>query len=69
MTKERFAEIKKEYNMTSDEVDRAIGLVVTLLEEEIIDLEQQNYSEDTIGDVDSAANEVAGLCEYLEEVM
>lgn len=69
MTKERFAEIKKEYNMTSDEIDRAIGVVVTLLEEEIIDLEKQKYSEDTIGDVDSAANEVAALCEYLEEVM
>lgn len=69
MTKERFAEIKKEHNMTSDEIDRAIGVVIALLEEEIIDLEKQNYSEDTIGDVDSAANEVAALCEYIEEVM
>lgn len=69
MTKERFAEIKKEYNMTSDEIDRAIGVVITLLEEEIIDLEEQKCSEDTIGDIDSAANEVAELCTYIEEVM
>ena len=69
MTKERFAEIKKQYNMTSDEIDRAIGVVIALLEEEIIDLEEQKCSEDTIGDIDSAAKQVAGLCTYIEEVM
>lgn len=69
MTKERFAEIKKEYNVTSDEVDNAIGLIIALLEEQILDLEKQNYSEDTIGDIDLAADEVAKLCIYLEEVM
>jgi hypothetical protein len=66
MTKERFAEIKKEYGVTSDEIDRAIGIVITLLEEEIIDLEQAEY--DT-NHVDIAADEVAALCEYIEEVM
>lgn len=66
MTKERFAEIKKEYGVTSDEIDRAIGIVITLLEEEIIDLEQAEYD---INYVDIAADEVAALCEYIEEVM
>jgi hypothetical protein len=66
MTKERFAEIKKEYGVTSDEVDRAIGIVITLLEEEIIDLEQAEYDTNY---VDIAADEVAALCEYIEEVM
>ena len=66
MTKERFAEIKKEYNMTSDEIDRAIGVVITLLEQEIVDLEQAEYDTNY---VDIAADEVAALCEYIEEVM
>jgi hypothetical protein len=66
MTKERFAEIKKEYNMTSDEIDKAIGVVITLLEEEITELEQAEYD---ITDVEIAADEVAALCEYIEEVM
>lgn len=66
MTKERFAEIKKEYNMTDDEIDRAIGVVITLLEQEIVDLEQAEYDTNY---VDIAADEVAALCEYIEEVM
>lgn len=66
MTKERFAEIKKEYNMTGDEIDRAIGVVIALLEEEIIELEQAEYD---ITSVEIAADEVAALCEYIEEVM
>ena len=66
MTKERFAEIKKEYGVTSDEIDRAIGIVITLLEEKIVDLEQAEYDTNY---VDIAADEVASLCEYIEEVM
>ena len=66
MTKERFVEIKKEYNMTSDEIDRAIGVVITLLEEEIVELELAEYD---ITNVEIAADEVAALCEYIEEVM
>jgi hypothetical protein len=66
MTKERFAEIKKEYNMTSDEIDRAIGVVIALLDEEIVELEQAEYD---ITSVEIAADEVAALCEYIEEVM
>ena len=66
MTKERFAEIKKEYNMTSDEIDRAIGVVIALLEEEIVEFEQADYDTNYI---DIAADEVASLCEYIEEVM
>ena len=66
MTKERFAEIKKQYNMTSDEVDNAIGVVIALLEEESVELEQAEYD---ITSVEIAADEVAALCEYIEGVM
>ena len=66
MTKERFAEIKKGYNVTSDEVDRAIGIVIALLEEEITELEQDDYD---VTAVEIAADEVAALCEYIEGVM
>ena len=66
MTKERFAEIKKAYNMTGDEIDKAIGVVIALLEEESIELEQAEYD---ITSVEIAADEVAALCEYIEEVM
>lgn len=66
MTKERFAEIKKEYNVTSEEIDNAISIVMALLEEKIEDLIQNDQD---INQVDIAADEVADLCIYIEEVM
>lgn len=66
MTKERFAEIKKEYFVTDEGVENAISIVMALLEEKIEDLIQNDQD---INQVDIAADEVADLCLYIEEVM
>ncbi len=69
MTKERFAKIKKEYNMTGDEIDRAISVVIALLDEQINEIGDKPCYNEVIGDLDLAADKVAELCEYIEEVM